>query len=114
MKMLPQTVKVIIAAILSCALMTIAFFTWQKRRYESAYGALVPYTHKALVLKQFGKPKEIKQCTLKPSWDAKPLPKQPTDCLEEFWYFSRISPEQWIISFDKDGRAISKYYFTSP
>ncbi len=114
MRMPPQKAKLILFLILACALLAIVVLVWQKKRYESAYAALVPNTPKAVVLKRFGKPREIRQCGLRPSWDAERLPKQSAECVEEFWYFSRISPEQWVISFDKEGRAISKYYFASP
>lgn len=114
MKMSSQMGKVVLLLTMACAILIIVVLVWQKKRYESAYATLVPNTPKATVLKRFGRPGEIHQCELKPSWDAERLPMQSAECAEEFWYFSRVSPEQWIISFDKQGRAISKYYFASP
>lgn len=88
---------------------------WEANRYEDAYERLAPNTTKAVVLKQFGKPNEIRKCRAsKPVWDAEPLQMEGTRCVEEFWYFSRITPEQWVIGFDKDARAITKYHFVSP
>ena len=111
------TRKIMFALVLAfagVAVLLVSTLIRQYRHYESAYAVLIPGTQKAMVLKQFGRPKEIRPCTLKPSWDAEPLEKQFTGCTEEYWYFSRISPEQWIIGFNEDGRAVTKYHFVSP
>jgi len=88
---------------------------WQYKHYEYAYAALAPNTSRAEVLKQFGRPREVRQCSQsKLSWDAESLQIEATKCVEEYWYFSRISPEQWVIGFDEGGRVITKYHLVSP
>jgi hypothetical protein len=93
----------------------IATCAWQDHRRARAYEALVPDTGTVMVLKQFGRPTEVRPCsTFSPQWDAKPLQVQLAHCIQEYWYFSKISLQQWVIGFDKDGRAMTKYYLSSP
>jgi hypothetical protein len=108
--------KVIIRLILVLSVATFlafSFLIWQYKRYEKAYETVVPNAPKLAVLEQFGKPAKILPCRPNGSWDGE-LSKESESCVEEFWYFSHLSPEQWTIGFDKDGRAISKYHFVSP
>jgi hypothetical protein len=67
------------------------------------------------VLKRFGKPGDVRKCDPKSSsWDGNPVDKTSMTCIEEFWYFSKVSLEQWAIGFDKNGRVVSKAYLLSP
>jgi hypothetical protein len=43
-----------------------------------------------------------------------PVDSSSMPCVEEFRYFSRISIGEWIIGFDKNGKALSKGYSSSP
>jgi len=104
---------VLIALLVATVLVLVAFVS-QKRRYDRAYDAVLPGMAKSEVLKRFGKPRYLRKCTLAPSWDADPLDKQSSNCVEEVWYFSRISPEQWVIGFDQNGNAVTKYHLVSP
>jgi hypothetical protein len=86
----------------------------QYTRYERAYARLTPGTTKAEVLRQFGKPQEITKCTYVPSWDDEPVDEKSVKCVEEFRYFSRMRIGAWIVGFDADGIARTKYYSSSP
>jgi len=95
-----------------------AFFVirlvWQQRQYERAYEGLQPGTGKLEVLSLFGRPSSIESCNLNASWDGTPLPAGQEQCVEEFRYVSWVSPEQWVIGFDRRGKAIIKDYLSSP
>jgi hypothetical protein len=81
--------------------------------YKRAYAWLTPGATKAEVLKRFGKPGEIEACDSRaPSWDGLPVDGMP--CVEKFRYFSRISIGAWEVGFDKNGKAVSKDYLSSP
>ena len=87
----------------------------QHTRYERAYARLKPGTTKAEVLRQFGKPQEITECThAAPSWDDEPVDEKSVRCVEEFRYFSRMRIGAWIVGFDADGVARTKHYESSP
>jgi hypothetical protein len=84
-------------------------------RYDRAYARLVPGTTKAEVLKEFGRPGYVTtSCSQFPSWDEKPLGRDSVKCVEEFEYFYRIRIGRWVVGFDADGRAVTKYYESSP
>lgn len=84
------------------------------KRYDAAYATLQPKTSKEEVVRQFGQPTEKRHCQLKASWDAEPDKIESGNCVEEFWYYSRISPEQWVIGFNENGLAVTKYHLVSP
>ena len=113
-----KTSKAIFALVVipcGAVMVGIATCAWQDHHRASAYEALVPDTGNVMVLKLFGRPTEVRPCTtFSPQWDAKPLQGQPRQCVEEYWYFSKISPQQWVIGFDKEDKAVTKYYFSSP
>jgi hypothetical protein len=91
----------------------ICTYRWS-RRYERAYVRLAPGTTKGEVIKQFGKPEDIEACRQVPLWDDAPVDKESAKCVEEFRYFYRTRIGAWIIGFDANGRAITKYYESSP
>jgi hypothetical protein len=103
-----------VVVVISALIVSGAVLWWQYKRYEYAYASLAPHTSKIEVLKQFGKPRRIRACDgSKLSWDAEPR-KVEGRCVEEYWYFSFISPEQWVIGFDEHGQAIAKHHLVSP
>lgn len=84
-------------------------------KYDREYARLLPGTTKAEVLKRFGKPEYITNCTgLSPSWDEKPLDTKAISCVEEFVYARRIGIGAWNIGFDANGWAVIKSYESSP
>lgn len=83
-------------------------------RYERAYAALQPNTSKREVIESFGRPTKVQRCRASPSWDGEPLKQDRGACVEERWYYSRISPEQWVVGLDANGLVVSKYHFVSP
>ena len=85
----------------------------QKERYENAYLKLAVGTPKSEVVKTFGLPTRTSKCGLMSSWDGDRSTNK-SACVEEYWYESRITPEQWIVGFDAKGQAVTKYYFVSP
>jgi hypothetical protein len=103
----------IIATVVVIFLVCAAITAWLTR-YQWAYSRLAPGTPKAEVLKWFGKPRYIRECELSPSWDDEPLDKSTTKCAEEFWYFSRIGIDQWVVGLDANGRTVTKYHLSSP
>jgi hypothetical protein len=82
--------------------------------YERAYAWLTPGATKAEVLKHFGKPGNVEACAHAPFWDGNPVDNSSMPCVEEFQYFSRISIGEWDVGFDKNGKAVSKGYSSSP
>jgi hypothetical protein len=91
----------------------VGMLLWRDSRYQSAYNDIARGMPKSLVLKKFGRPQEARPCVLK-SWDGEPLNGTTSQCIDEIWYYSQLSPEQWVIGFDKDGRAVAKYHMVSP
>src|ERR1700687_1614825 len=86
----------------------------QQKRYERAYEWLNPGSDRVQVLMQFGQPTRIGKCDLTPAWGATPVSKDAAGCVDQFWYLSWVSPEEWVIGFDSHGKAVTKYYFVSP
>lgn len=89
-------------------------FVCQYRRYEKAYAGLERGASRSGVLESFGDPDEIQSCQGALSWDGEPLNVDAPECVEEFRYQSRISPEQWFVGFDASGRVVGKAHFVSP
>jgi len=87
---------------------------YQYTRYERAYVRLMPGTTKGEVIKQFGKPDGIEGCHRVPMWDDQTVDNESTKCVEEFRYFSRMRIGAWIVGFDANGKAVTKYYLSSP
>jgi hypothetical protein len=87
---------------------------YQYTRYERAYARLMPGTTKGEVIKQLGKPDDIEECRRVPLWDGQPVDNESPKCVEEFRYFSRMRIGAWIIGFDANGKAVTKYYLSSP
>jgi hypothetical protein len=85
----------------------------QYNRCERAFGTLTQGTPKDIVVSAFGKPVEIRSCGPVQSWEGTILDSRVVECTEEYWYFSRISPEQWAVGFDREGRTVSKYHYIS-
>ena len=83
-------------------------------RYERAYANLKPETAKEEVVRQFGKPDTIEGCRSTPVWDDRLMGKQSAKCIEEFRYYYRFRVGAWIVGFDANGRAVTKYYESSP
>jgi len=82
--------------------------------FERAYAWLTPGATKADVLNHFGNPGRVEACSHPPSWDGNPVDRSSMPCVEEFQYFSRISIGEWDVGFDKNGKAVSKGYSSSP
>ena len=114
MKLTKKSFVGFVLALCGGGLLFLGSLVWKYKRFERAYDALLPGTPRAEVLRQVGKPTEKRPCTLKPSWDAEPLHQKSGTCAEELWYFSRISPEQWVVGLDGDGKTVTKYHLVSP
>lgn len=89
-------------------------FLRQSWRYDKAYAGLERGASRSDVLRSFGDPDEIQSCQGALFWDAEPLSVSASECVEEFRYQSRISPEQWFVGFDASGRVVGKAHFVSP
>ena len=89
------------------------WFNHQYTRYERAYAQLRAGTAKGDVLKQFGKPNYTEGCRSISMWDGQPVENK-SACVEEFRYFTRLRVGVWIVGFDANGKAVSKYYLSSP
>jgi hypothetical protein len=110
----PIAAAVVVCVFVSVVSVLVVGTLWhQKESYANAYEKLTVGTPKSEVVKAFGTPTRTSKCDLVPSWDGgRPL--RSNECVEEYWYGSRISPEQWTIGFDVDGHVVTKYYFVSP
>lgn len=106
-------VMVLILAALCIAILAISTVRRYKN-YERAYASLQAGTTRTNVLRLFGEPAQIRTCEKIGSWDGEPLPANTKKCLEEYWYFTRVSPEQWSVGFDRDGKVVRKYHHVSP
>ena len=104
-------------AVIGCALIFVVFcwltYRWLTR-YERAYANLMPETTKKDVIKQFGKPDDIEICRSVALWDDQPVDKESAKCVEEFRYGYNYRIGAWLVGFDANGRAITKYYESSP
>lgn len=110
----PVAVAIVVCVFVATVSVLVVGTLWhQKERYGNAYEKLTVGTPKSEVLKTFGTPTRTSKCDLVPSWDGgRPLKLH--ECVEEYWYESRISPEQWTVGFDAKGQVVTKYYFVSP
>lgn len=99
-----------------CLILTTTVALWvhhRYMRYERAYAHLRPGTPKGDVLRQFGKPNYTEGCHSISMWDGQPAENK-SACVEEFRYFTRLRVGAWIVGFDANGKAVSKYYLSSP
>ena len=104
----------LVCASISVIFLVFAIIWYELTFYQRAYAWLIPGATKAEVLKRFGNPGNGGACLSTPSWDGDPVDNSPMLCVAEFRYFSRISIGEWIIGFDKNGKAVSKGYSSSP
>ena len=105
---------ILVSASIIVFLLVFATIWYELTFYERAYAWLMPGATKSEVLKRFGKPGNIEVCRSAPSWDGDPVVNSSMPCVEEFRYFSRISIDEWDIGFDKNGKAVTKGYSSSP
>lgn len=92
---------------------TLLAYLWLTR-YERAYANLIPEAPKKEVIRQFGKPGATEICRSTPLWDDRPVGKQSAKCVEEFRYYYRFRIGAWVVGFDANGRAVTKYHESSP
>lgn len=95
-----------------CTLLILKNFIVYKK-YEKAYELIFLGASKADVINKFGNPSKIDKCRTNPTWDGEYLLIS-EKCVEDYWYFSKISIEQWVVGFDDKGNVVSKYHFSSP
>ena len=104
-------------ALLAVALVLFGGFVLTKYRVqrirERAYQQIKVDDSKGRVLSLMGQPDEVETCrTVSSSKDTAQDKDYQRNCFEQYWYYSLMSP--YVISFDKDGRVISKAYQISP
>jgi hypothetical protein len=104
----------ILVIVVAAVVLLLSMLRGRYLRYERAYAALQPKTSKREVIESFGQPVNIQRCRANLSWDGEPLKKDSGECAEEMWYYTRISPEQWVVGLDVSGLVVSKYRFVSP
>jgi hypothetical protein len=97
----------ILAAVVATAILRV-------KHYQKAYDSLMPGASKSQVLREWGPPRYSRACRQGATWDGDASAVGPLECFEELWYFSQVTPEQWALGFDREGRAVSKYHFVSP
>ncbi len=83
-------------------------------RYEKAYARLTPGTSKVEVLRLFGRPGYTTKCSEENMWDETALDGKSAKCVEEFHYFSHVRVGEYVVGFDENDRAVTKYYESSP
>jgi len=106
---------IFVGSLIIVCLAIVAVLRHERTFYQRAYDSLMRGTTKADVLKRFGKPGRIGDCSfVTPTWDNEGQDEIALTCVQTFEYFSRISVGLWIIGFDKDGRVVSKAYLSSP
>jgi|WetSurMetagenome_2_1015567.scaffolds.fasta_scaffold67126_3 hypothetical protein len=108
--------KIIVATLIITGVLFIGRLFWQQRQYECAYKGVWRGADKREVIKLFGPPSHIELCKQDESWawDGMPLPAGHAKCIEVYRYVSWVSVEEWLIGFDKNGKAITKAYLVSP
>ena len=109
----PIAAMVVSALVIVAAVVVLGTLWHRKDNYGNAYEKLTVGTPKSEVVKAFGVPTRTSKCDLVPSWDGE-RSLNASACVEEYWYGSRITPEQWIVGFDAKGQAVTKYYLVSP
>ena len=108
-------VWLVVSSTLLLIILISALVAFQLTRYGREYPRLTRGTTRDEVIKRFGTPGDIRKCdSLSSSWDGNSVDEISKTCVEEFWYFSKVSLEQWVIGFDKNGRVVSKAYLVSP
>jgi len=86
----------------------------QYLRYERAYAALQPGQSEKAVFESFGPPAKVRACEQYLSWDGVPVKLEQGECVQQLWYYSGISLEQWAIGLDAKGLVVSKARLSSP
>ena len=99
---------------LALLLLTASWLVHQYYRYPRAYERLRPGASRTDVLRSFGKLDEVTGCQHEPMWDDEPINEKSAYCVQEFWYYSRMRIGNWIVGFDANDRAVTKYYASSP
>jgi hypothetical protein len=82
--------------------------------YATLYSLLKQGTSRSEVLQQWGPPSFFGACKPTNRWDGNPMPADTKSCVEELWYSSPISSDEWGVGFDEDGHAISKRHYIFP
>jgi hypothetical protein len=103
--------------LLAVALVLFGGFVLNKYRMqrirERGYQQIKVDDSKERVSSLMGQPDEVETCrTVSSSKDTAEDREYQRNCFEQYWYYSLVSP--YVISFDKDGRVISKAYQISP
>ena len=108
-------VWLVVSSALLLIILISALVAFQLTRYGREYTRLTRGTTREEVIKRFGTPGDVRKCDSRSSsWDGNSVDETSKTCVEEFWYFSKVSLEQWAIGFDKNGRVVSKAYLLSP
>jgi hypothetical protein len=78
----------------------------RRENYDSSYSKIDEGASKEEVVKLYGKPTEVTNCSNYKRPGVKDEIQR--NCVEVYWY--RTPLEQWIFFLGKDGRVISKAY----
>lgn len=106
--MKPLRILIVSVVVLLCVASSAFTLSWYVRRkvYESSYSKVQVGDSEQAVVRLYGEPSEITDC----SDYKRPGVKDElrNNCTKIYWYRSLV--KQWIFFFDKDGKVLHKAY----
>ncbi|HVU06903.1 MAG TPA: hypothetical protein VHC20_05305 [Candidatus Paceibacterota bacterium] len=109
--------KKIVVALGVCALAWLGWAIRKGDRLHDAFAIVAKGDTEARVLELFGTPKRVTGLPDTVAWGTEDsIRKNSGDCTREFWYEAPINLDggAWTVGFDRQGRVVSKYRYSSP
>jgi hypothetical protein len=85
----------------------------EHRRYQRGFEQVRHKMRIGDVMGLLGEPSRTQECSVTAGWDVAASAVDPS-CTTEYWYESRLSPDQWVVGFNESGEAVMKYHVVSP
>jgi hypothetical protein len=101
--------------IVFCVISIIGFQTWTYFRFEQAFSKLSPGMSKQQVFELFASQgKEQKVVYTTPTWDQTKVSNSPPVAEERVYWSPLLTPEGWLVGFDKNGHLVARARLVSP
>ncbi len=95
------------------AVLWAVFLFWQGSQYRSCFDSVGQGNSEAEVVAIMGSPHRSTDGTVSIYGGPKPSTEETPGCVRELWYRAALTPEQWAICFDDEGRVIDKFHYAS-
>jgi hypothetical protein len=104
----------LVAGILIVVLVYVAHPFYKSSTLQQGYKDIKRGMRERRVWELMGRPTTEGVCKNRLTWDEEYLGPSEGVCIKEYRYESPKTTEVWIVGFDANGRAVSKYHVTSP